>query len=404
MRWPYRAIPAVLVVVSLALALAPRGGLTVPLYAARQGLMCATCHFDPNGGGPRNDFGFAFARNQHTLEPHPEGSPWADLSVTNRVGETFPLYVGVNQRFMLIANTTVTSDSLDRLGFFNMENALHLTFQPHSRLTLVYTRDGFDAGSKSQDAFGMITGFPMNGYFKAGRFRTPFGLRMDDHTVATRNSFLDFQTQQRFLPFDPRLPDMGVEIGGDKSNVFGRLAFTNGGTHPLGAVNTNAQTVTAKLGYNHPWYQGAVSFYDDFHREPDFSVPPFNGVPVGTRATRWGYYGMTHYGPFAALGEVAAGTDRLLTGAKVNKLASFVELDYTPRRTVNFRVRYDRLEVDRSSNAAVREANSFNRYALEGEWSPVPFAEARWTLRLLEPVDDALDDERQAYVQFHFAY
>lgn len=403
MRWWFRAIPAVLAIVGIGMVAAPRGGDTVPLFAAREGLMCGTCHFDPNGGGPRNDFGFAYARNEHSIQPHPEGSPWADLSVVNRVGDNFPLYVGINHRFMLLANTTVNSDSLDRFGFFNMENALHLTFQPHERLTLVYTRDGFNERSSSQDAFGMITGFPMNGYFKAGRFRPPFGLRMDDHTVATRNSFLDFQTQASFLPYDPRNPDMGYEVGGEAGQMFARLALTDGGTSPLSQVNTNAQAVTAKLGVNHPWYQGGVSFYDDFHREADFSLPPFP-ASLGVRATRWGYYGLTHYGPFSALGEVAAGTDQGLTGAKTNRLASFIELNYTPRRTMNFRVRYDRLELDRSPNAAIRDANTYDRYALEGEWLPVPFAELRWTLRMVSPKDEALEDERQAYVQFHFAY
>ena len=35
-----------------------RGGADrAALYAARTGLMCQSCHFDPNGGGPRNFYG-----------------------------------------------------------------------------------------------------------------------------------------------------------------------------------------------------------------------------------------------------------------------------------------------------------------------------------------------------------
>ena len=172
MRPLLRAVPPLLVAASLAALLWPRGAVTVPLYAARTGLMCQNCHFDPNGGGPRNDFGFAFARNLHSLTPPDSGSEWADLAVVNRVSDTFPLYIGVNQRFMLFANSTVHSDSLDRLGFFSMENAFHLTFQPHPKLTLVYTRDGFDNASTSKDAFGMIT-LPGNGYLKAGPINQP---------------------------------------------------------------------------------------------------------------------------------------------------------------------------------------------------------------------------------------
>jgi hypothetical protein len=401
MRWLYRVVPVLALFALLIGLLAPRGGETVPLYAARQGLMCQNCHFDPNGGGPRNDFGFAFARNLHSLTPPDSGSEWADLAVVNRVSDTFPLYIGVNQRFMLFANSTVHSDSLDRLGFFSMENAFHLTFQPHPKLTLVYTRDGFDNASTSKDAFGMIT-LPGNGYLKAGRFRTPFGLRMDDHTVATRNSFLDFETQQRFLPYDPREPDMGVEIGGSSGNGFGRLAFTNGNTHPFSVTNTNAQTVSAKLGVNVPVFQGAVSFYDDFHREDDVST--FPSIVRGVRATRWGLYALTHAGPLAALGEIAAGTNQLVTGDKVNLLAGWGEVDYAPARVLNFRVRYDRLELDRASDPIVRDANNYNRYSLEGEWVPVPFSEVRVAFRRIDPDSDALTEENQAFVQLHFSY
>src|SRR5258708_40329333 len=119
MRHPVlRALPALLLLTSIALVLG-RPASTVPLFAARTGLMCGTCHFDPNGGGPRNAYGFSFARNRHSLEADPDTlSPWHDLQLVNRVGENVPLYFGVNQRFMLLATRTLKSDSLDRLGFF----------------------------------------------------------------------------------------------------------------------------------------------------------------------------------------------------------------------------------------------------------------------------------------------
>ena len=53
----------------------------LPLYATRQGQACATCHFDPQGGGPRNDFGFQFEKNRHALTP--ETGKWADLVLAN---------------------------------------------------------------------------------------------------------------------------------------------------------------------------------------------------------------------------------------------------------------------------------------------------------------------------------
>jgi hypothetical protein len=414
MRRFIRAVPVLLAVISIASALWPRGGDTVPLYAARTGLMCQNCHFDPNGGGPRNDFGFAFARNRHSLEGEDSTSAFHDLNLTNKIGETMPVYLGVNQRFMLFANQRTTSDSLDRFGFFDMETDLHFTFQPHQRLTLVYTADGAFGAFTTREAFGMIGGFPFGGYIKAGRFRNPFGLRWDDHTVATRNSFLDFSTLQSFLPYDPRFTDMGVEVGGSNAHWYGRAAFTNGATNPLGS-NSFAQTEAVKIGHLLGFAQGMLSFYDSYNKVTSssfgFQVAPWK------RATRWGYAALGHLNQFAFIGEIAAGTDEEVApftgvpnGVKTNKLAGVVEGDWAPDRDLNFRLRYDRLELDRSSDAAIRELNNYNRYAIEGEYVPVPFCELRWALRLIDPVAHAdalgnkIENEKQAFLQLHFSY
>ena len=399
MRALCRAVPVLLASLSLIVLVLPRRVQSVPLYAARQGLMCQTCHFDPNGGGPRNEFGFAFARNRHLLTPEDSTSRWSSLALTNRVGETLPLYFGVNQRFMLLANQHTNVDRPERLGFFNMESSIHLAFQPHDMLTLVYTLDGFATGPsnivRSKEAFGMIGGLPVNGYLKAGRIRTPFGLRMDDHTVATRQGFGDFGTGGSFLPYDPRLPDMGIEYGMDRAGWYGRAAFTNGASSVL-TPNGHAEAKTLKLGYNSARYQAGVSLYDDFVK---------SGTTPQVRFSRWGYYGMTHYGPFALLGEIAAGTDEnKSTEVKTNSRAAFVELDWSPHREYNLRLRYDRVELDRDPDPVIRDAGTYHRYALEGEWVPVPFAELRWTLRYLDPRDPTQDAERQAYLQFHFSY
>jgi hypothetical protein len=404
-----RAIPLLLVSIPLVALFAARQGQTVPLYAARNGLACGTCHFDPNGGGPRNDFGFAFAKKRHSLEEEPDGSPWKDLNLTNRIGDSMPVYFGVNQRFMLLTNSTVKSDSLDRIGFFNMESALHIVFQPHPRLTLVYTNDAFSASqnftlARPGEAFGLIGGFPLDGYLRAGRFRVPFGLRMDDHTVATRQGFLDFATGRSFLPYDPRLPDMGIEAGAERSKFFGRASFTDGRSNVLGGGY--AETKALKLGFRAPVFETAVSLYDDYAKRPGGGQPQ--------RQTRWGIYGLSHWRKFAMLGEAAAGTDEdeppagTVTGAKTNLLAAWAELDYAPSRSTNLRSRYDYMVTDRSSTQSVLDDNTFSRFALEGEWVPVPFAELRLALRHIDYKENqgpfGADNENQAYLQFHFSY
>lgn len=408
MRLIHRALFVAAVLLGLAVLARPRVADTVPLYAARTGLMCQSCHFDPNGGGPRNDFGFAYAKNRHSLEAEDSTSKWHDLDLTNRVGDRMPLYIGVNQRFMLLANSATKSDSIDRTGFFNMERAIHITFQPHPKLTLVYTTDAFAEGpvsrAESKEAFGVI-GMPGGLYLKGGRFRNLFGLRMDDHTVATRNSFLDFTTVSggSFLPYDPRFPDMGVEVGGDRGGFFGRASYTNGATDVF-SFTPYAQTEAVKLGFNTSGYQGGVSFYDEVDHTRVFDTG--TGEAIGwtqPRFTRWGYYTLTHYGRAALLGEIAAGTDDR-DGAKTNLLAGWVEADYAIERDISVRLRYDRVTLDRSTDDTIRDANTHSRYAVEGEFVPVPFAELRWAVRYIDHAASDVKDEKQAFLQLHFSY
>ena len=122
-RLPILAPILLLVASMVSLSFLPRTGTTVPFYSARTGLQCSSCHFDPNGGGPRNEFGFAYAKNRHSLEPDTTEA-WKDLNLRNRVGDDFPLYFGLNQRFMLLANQQVNDDGLDHLGFWNMEKGV----------------------------------------------------------------------------------------------------------------------------------------------------------------------------------------------------------------------------------------------------------------------------------------
>jgi hypothetical protein len=403
MRSLFRAIPVALLFASLLALLVPRGAHTVPLYATRTGLMCQSCHFDPNGGGPRNEFGFAFAKNRHSLESEDSTSQWKDLNLTNRIGENMPVYLGLNHRFMLLASTSIKSDSLDRFGFFNMENQFHIAFQPHARLTLVYTRDGFNAGSQSREAYGMIGGLPLNGYLKLGRIMTPFGLRMDDHTVATRGSFLFISSGERFLPYDSREPDMGLEYGMERVGIFGRASFTNGRADPLGR-NRFAETVALKLGYNSSYYQGAFSFYDDYAKEKPSGI-------TDQRLTRWGYYALTHFRSLAAIGEIAAGTDEsqpvppsTVRGLKTNRLAGFGELNYALGRSINLRGRYDYFVTNRSSDKTVRRDATHDRWGIGGEWVPVPFAEIRMMMEWINQKDPTVKDNTEAYLQAHFSY
>src|SRR5262249_52995811 len=107
MKRAFRLVPVLLLLVSLAPLMVSRRGDTLPLYAARNGWRRGSCLSDPTGGGPRKEFGFQCAKNRHSLVPDTTGD-WKDLTLVNKVGDNFPLFFGVNQRFMLLASAQNT--------------------------------------------------------------------------------------------------------------------------------------------------------------------------------------------------------------------------------------------------------------------------------------------------------
>ena len=96
----------------------------------------------------------------------------------------------------------------------------------------------------------MIHDLPMGLYLKAGQFRVPFGLRIDDHTGAMRAGFRDASVgsfgTSGFLPYDPRDVEGGLEVGFTPAIGFlASAAITNGGP----AFANDAQALTGKVSY-----------------------------------------------------------------------------------------------------------------------------------------------------------
>ncbi len=64
--WAAAGVAAAILVAGAVVTVAPRQAQATPAYAAQTKLPCAKCHTTPSGG-PRNDFGNAFAANGHKL-------------------------------------------------------------------------------------------------------------------------------------------------------------------------------------------------------------------------------------------------------------------------------------------------------------------------------------------------
>ena len=378
-----KGLPYALVTMSLGIALvSARPVFPLPTYAARTGMECRSCHFDPNGGGPRNSFGYIYEKQRHDLIPDPDPR-WADLPATNKIGDA--LYVGTNTRMIYLGVGRYSTVQVS--SFFQMQGALDVVLQPHPNLAIVMVRDfGEYSGDITRDLYGLIQDSGGQYYVKAGRIRGVFGLRQDDHTAATRGGFLNTLSGGTggFLPYDPHAVFSGVEAGVNQGALAYSLSLTNG----AGAFANKAQAVGAKVSAPTPLGRVGFSFYDDYQ------------TSSGQRSTRWSGYGLGRIPGMPDLtvqGEVGLGTDDLGNGEKKNLVASFVQTDYRINRAFTVRARYDFSDVFRSE-----PGNASERFAAEGEFALVPFADLRLGYR--EVVPEISTSEHQVLGMVHFYY
>jgi hypothetical protein len=331
--------------------------MSLPMYASREGAKCVSCHFDPNGGGLRNDFGFTYGKNRHSMEPEDR---WAEVTVNPQLNEWIRL--GVDTRMSYIAShvhgdqSTLTSST-----FFPMQANLRVAVTPLDYLSIVgshglYLQTGGVASAPylAREWYGLFHGLPYNAFIQVGKFRSPFGLRQDDHT-----SFLRLED---FLSFDSQVEDAGIAVGSTGRNGWFELAYTNG----EGAFEERAQALTGKVAWSYPWLQGGVS---GFHRYDESIDVTFD---------RWSLYLTRTFGPLTLLGEYGRGTTDD-DDDKVNNDAAFAEAAYQVNRGVRLRGKFDWMDSSRGEGGSITK-----RYSGEVDLIPMPFVQVQLFARYYE--------------------
>lgn len=352
-----------------------RQALALPLYASREGKTCVTCHYDPNGGGMRNDFGFLYVKNRHGMDTEQK---WAKVTIDPRLNEW--VAVGMDTRVLYIASHTQGGRTLQASTFFPMQGQLNLALTPHDYLTVVMSHGirTDKVGGEDYDVrelYGLIHGLPHDLYAQIGRFRLPFGLRQDDHTSYIRTT--------AFLPYNSQQDDVGLEVGAAGASCTGQLSFTNGqGTILSGGER--AQTLAAKATVVRPKISGGVSGFHQFNES------------LGIKQDRWSAFALSTWQRLTLLGEYGSGTQRAF-GVTTNLWAAFAEADYRLARGVNLRGKVDYLDPDKSAS----NDQSF-RWLVETDLVAVPFTELKLSYR---NHDEKPTAKYQEYlVQFFFPF
>lgn len=369
---PVLSILGALAVAVIAIAVLPAApARALPLYASREGTKCASCHIDPNGGGMRNEFGFTYLKNRHSME---EETKFGSMDVDPQLNDWIRL--GVDMRTLYVGEHFEGLSGLETVSFLPMQANLRVAITPHEHLTVVGSHGivvdapGFPSPYVAREFYAMFHDLPKGGFVQVGRFRVPFGLRQDDHTSFTR--------APEFLPYDSQKEDAGIALGSVGKNGWFEASYTNGSEAPL---QGQAQAFAGKIAWAFPWLQGGISGYTD---------------RAGSNADRWSLYLTRTFRALTLLGEYAGGTDETGPFGAVNSMAAFLEADYRVARGVNVRGKFDYLDPDRD-----RPRELTRRYLVDLDVEPMPFTQIKLSYRRYHasaPIEAIESPDRDEYL------
>ncbi|MDZ4806440.1 MAG: hypothetical protein SGI90_16420 [Candidatus Eisenbacteria bacterium] len=359
---------AVMSILTGGLMLLSGDALARPQYAAREGMNCVSCHVDPDGGGLRNGNGFSYQRGRHAFEVEPKFEEWpADPELTKGVR------IGSDLRATSLSYDTsehyddggpAADDTPRTFAPFAMQGAVYLGFTPADHVVLYYSHDLAASSQKERDWYGMLRGLTsLNLHVKAGQLRTPYGLRLDDHTAFTRGAQSNPPGEEGMMDVDPRRSYPGVEVGFTKKSVYAQVAYQD----PQGSSRPNFTKLEEKMVTGRLGIQSGHLFLGASAR--------YNGLGDGDEAsqqTRLGAFLMFGQSKFALLAEVNTGENQS-SGSIGDEQVSGALLhgEFYVSRGVTLRGEMNYMDfMDQDSDATTRVAR---RYAAGIDWNPVPF-------------------------------
>ena len=357
MRWP----PA-----ALALALTASGiARAEPLFAARTGLGCASCHLNRTGGGGRTAYGAGYGAQMLPWKKLASGHGLFDGAIGERVR------IGLDARGGYLATLRDPGPYIGeaKLSEADVDLAVDLL---RNRLLIYLDEHVAPGGASSREAFALYTIERAGFYVKGGRFFLPFGLRFQDDEAATR----------RATGFTFESADVGAEVGADDGRWSTALSITNGTSG--GAEGDN--------GKQYSWTGARV-----------FSLGRLglslstNDLPARAHRTVAGAFGTFRAGPVVVLAEADVIHDDDGTNPQRRGGAGHLELDALAHAGLTLRAFAGASDLDRNDGIS-----RSTQWGVGVDWTPLPGLQVRGLYRARDgpsSVPGAKDD--QAVVEAH---
>lgn len=243
-----------------------------PLLWRRCSLDCMGCHVDPNGGGPRNQWGKYYSQDQLAMIKYfdPE-DPFSDQSLYDLHYDGRLIY---RESANSSRNFPMSSEFSLRLRPF--VKYLHLTYQ--AAFLGRIGEDSFKVDRSDNRRFLekfslMVDGLPLNTYLRAARATPLYGIRRTNHTlwIRERTGLDQFS-----------LSDMLI-VGGTPNVPFFHIALHEGDHRQ--AEEDKQKGVSSHFGFrgvSYGWFvHGSLWETESEKNEIEMSAFGFGAKPLG---------------------------------------------------------------------------------------------------------------------------
>lgn len=349
-------------------ALVPCVARAEPLFAARTGLGCASCHINRTGGGGRTAYGAGYGAQTLPWKKLAPGHGLFDGALGDRVR------IGVDGRGGYVATfrdegpyigEAVLSEANAYLGVELVKDTLSFYLDEHVA----------PGGASSREAFAMYTIERAGFYVKGGKFFLPFGLRLQDDEAATR----------RTTGFTFETADIGAEVGADDGKWSTALSITNGTSG--GAEQDN--------GKQYSWTGARV-----FSLGRVGLSAATNDLPKGASSSVAGVYGTFGVKPIVVLaeGDIIQNDDGRSPSRRGG--AAHVEVDALVQRGLTLRAFAGAGNPDRKDGVS-----GLKQWGIGVDWTPIPGIQLRALYRARQgpsSVPGANDDHASIEAHVYF--
>jgi len=363
--------------VLLLLALGGGRALAYPQYIGKSYTNCVTCHYSPTGGGLPNSYGHATLEATFPVKALRDKLAKADVSGADDSGK--PAWqgdVGLDTRFLFLP-TPITQGGGDQWIAIPMlleaggviahgPVLLYATVTPRragaerSSYT-VFSREHWVAYKQSDATL-----------FRAGRMVLPFGVRLPDHTLYTREDFgFDKWGQSYGAELDYNSEAWSLALGGFAGDLW------------LEPTQLQQRGVAGSLAYNIP-SRASIGM----------SLLASAGEETGQVGTAM-FLRLRGYQRSYVLGELS-GRYRLGRGASAHEAASFLRLGWFATEWLDLFFEWS------GRGTANHYALTKIRYQLGASWHVLPWVEIAPAAVFEEDVDTGM--QSMALVQLHVFY